>query len=127
VGHDCGVTTPVGEYVDRLFNPDGLNGTPWMEGRQPIDEFRRQIVEALDKNGTWHTRGEFAMGGDINVRLDKVEGESGSVVYRATADCGITISGDYSSIDRALGMLSVSAHLCWDMVSKSEAGRDLQF
>jgi len=67
------------------------------------------------------------MGGDIWVRLDRVEGDSADVVYRATAEYGIKITADFTSLDRAIGMLHVFAGLVWDMASKSDAWQDLQF
>jgi hypothetical protein len=98
-----------------------------MEGRWDPAAFRSMILKTFDRQGFWRTSGEFAMGGDIWVRLDRLKENSGDVVYRATAEYGIKISADYKSLDRAIGMLRVFAALVWDMASQSDACQDLQF
>jgi len=50
-----------------------------------------------------------------------------NVVYRATAESGMSISGTYRSFDQAFGMLHVFAGLVSDIVSHSAARHDLEF
>lgn len=128
----------IADLYTRHFDSDGLNGQPWQDGRQSHEAFVRSIEAAIDGTGKWSTTGELRMGGDINLTIEAVqvgdkavsEGRAvtpNTTAYRITAECGITVSAEYLSLEVALGTLRVFVDFAWGLVSQTPAWQGLVF
>ncbi len=97
-------------------DPERFRYRPWWEGEPVSSEvYHAHIEHCLESQGYWETYGELRMGDGPTVRIERVEIDS-QIAYRTTASCGISMTGDYESIDRALTMASVFATLAWNVL-----------
>ncbi len=101
-------------YLRERRDPDQFRFKPWQPERISPLALLDQIEEAIEQHGYWDTYGEFRMAAGPIVRIEPVDAETGRT-YVASADWGVTIRGEYETLDQALGALSVFALLVWDM------------
>ncbi len=99
-------------------DPDEFRYRPWWEG-EPVSPavYRRFIDDSLESKGYWEIDGASGIGGGPTVRIEKIETNS-KETYRTTSRCGISMTGEYESIDRALTMASVFAMVIDNIIAE---------
>ncbi len=78
----------------------------------------------IANTGVWSKYGEFRMGGGPTVSIRPAEDDG---VYQVSATYGLSLSGNYESLDAALAAGSKFVDMVWELVENGEAQEGLVF
>jgi len=104
-------------YLQAIRDPDQFRQKPWQEDQISPSALKRQIERAIEQHGCWDTYGELRMGAGPVVRIEPVDGDT-ERSYLVNAEYGVAISGEFQTLDQALGWLSSFARFVWDLGTK---------
>jgi hypothetical protein len=96
---------------------------PWQE-RAPLsdEQLAEQIARDIARNGFWTKTGEFRMGGGptVWIRPSQIDG-----AFQVSATCGISLSGEYESLDAALAAGLRFVDVVWELIEEGKAHQGL--
>src|ERR1700722_9702450 len=86
-------------YLAEHADKHAFSYRPWNEYGMSEEELSIHVRSELGKHGFWHSAAEMVMGSGMEARINLMD-RNGEEIFKAIGGPGMTIAGEYRSLER---------------------------